>query len=115
MIDYVGAPREATFARARQQPSVVREAHGSREVGLFQSDVLEFFDATRLEVADELAVDDGRFYIGVVVEGDGTIEGDFGSEPITAGETFACAASLGHRFRAGSGQLSTLRCMGPTA
>jgi mannose-6-phosphate isomerase len=113
MIDYAGASREATFARARQQPSLVRESHGSREVRLFQPDVLEFFDATRLEVSDEFPVEDGRFYVGVVTEGEGTIEGDFGSESVRAGETFACAASLAHRFRAGALELSVVRCMGP--
>jgi mannose-6-phosphate isomerase len=113
MIDYTGALRDATFARARQQSSIVREAHDSREVRLFQPDVLEFFDATRLEVADELAVEDGRFYVGVVVAGDGVIEGEFGSEPVTAGETFGCAASLAHRFRARSSRLEVVRCMGP--
>jgi mannose-6-phosphate isomerase len=113
MIDYTGAPAGKTFARSRQQPSVVRESHGSREVGLFQPDVLEFFDATRLEIADELAVEDGRFYVGVVVSGEGVIEGEFGSEPVTVGETFACAASLAHRFRPGSSRLEIVRCMGP--
>ena len=113
MIEYTGATREETFARARQQPSAMRESHGSREVRLFQPEVLEFFDATRLEVADELAVEDGRFYVGVVTAGDGAIEGDFGSESITAGQTFACAAGLSHRFRAGSSALEVVRCMGP--
>ena len=113
MIDYNGASADKTFARARQQATVTRESHGSREVRLFQPDVLESFDATRLEIADELAVEDGRFYVGVVVAGEGTIEGDFGSEPVKAGETFACAASLAHRFRAGSARLEIVRCMGP--
>jgi mannose-6-phosphate isomerase len=113
MIDYTGASRQATFVRARQQPTVLRESHESREIRLFQPDVLDFFDATRLEVGDEMAVEDGRFYIGVVVAGDGSLEGEFGSEPITAGETFACAASLAHRFRAGSSTLEVVRCMGP--
>ena len=115
MIDYTGAPAEATFARARQEETVLRESHDSREVRLFQPDVLEFFDATRLEVADEIDLDDGRFYVGVVVSGDGTIEGEFGSDPVKAGETFACAASLGHRFRAGSSRLDVVCCMGPTS
>jgi mannose-6-phosphate isomerase len=113
MIDYRGAPRDATLARARQESSVVRQSHGSREVRLFQPDVVDYFDATRLEVADELPVEDGRFYIGVVTAGDGAIEGDFGSEPITVGETFACAASLAHRLRAGTSPLEVVRCMGP--
>jgi mannose-6-phosphate isomerase len=113
MIDYAGRDRDQTFSRARQAPGVIRESHGSREVSLFQPDVLEFFDATRLEVSDELEVDAGRFSIAIVTAGDGMIEGEFGSEPIAKGQTFACAASLAHRFRAGAGQLDVIRCMGP--
>ncbi len=113
MIDYHAEDRAATFARARQSESVVRDGGGNREVRLFNPDVLEFFDATRLEVASELPVDDGRFYIGVVVGGRGTLEGDFGSEPIRKGETFACAAGLAHRLRAGDEELRVVRCMGP--
>ena len=113
MIDYEAAGREATFARARQQERELRRSGGSREVRLFNPDIAEFFDATRLEVADELAVEDGRFSIGIVTGGDGTIEGDFGSEPLRKGETFACAASLAHRFKAGAEPLTIVRCMGP--
>jgi mannose-6-phosphate isomerase len=113
MIEYAGTDRESSFARARQGETVLRSSGDDREVRLFNADVLDFFDATRLEVATELAVDDGRFYVGVVVAGDGTIEGDFGSLPVRRGETFACAASLGHRFRPGKGRLDVVRCMGP--
>jgi mannose-6-phosphate isomerase len=113
MIDYDGRDREATLGHARQSPTVIRESHGSRESRLFGSDVLEFFEATRLEVSDELEVANGRFSIGIVTAGDGTIEGDFGSEPVAKGRTFACAASLAHRFRAGSAPLEVVRCLGP--
>ncbi len=113
MMDYTGRARDATFDRARQRPTVLRKSHGSREVRLFQPDVLEFFDATRLEVSGELEVDAGRFSIGIVTSGDGTIEGEFGSEPISKGQTFACAATLAHRYRADSARLDVVRCMGP--
>jgi mannose-6-phosphate isomerase len=113
MIDYTPSGREAAFERARQRPSVLREQGESREVRLFNADVLEFIDATRVEVAGELEIADGRFYVGVVTEGEGTIEGDFGREPISRGETFACAASLGHRLRAGRQPLHVARCMAP--
>lgn len=113
MIDYSGVDRESTLARARQAETVLRVDHGNREVRLFNSDVLEFFDATRLEVVSEMPVEDGHFYVGIVVAGEGSIEGDFGSEPIRKGETFACAASLGHRLRAGGEELRVVRCMGP--
>ena len=113
MIDYTGREAGETFARARQAPSVVREAGASREVRLFNPEAMPFFDATRLEVADELAVEDGRFWIGVVTGGDGVLDGDFGSFAVRRGETFACAASLPVRLRPGAAPLTVVRCMGP--
>jgi mannose-6-phosphate isomerase len=113
MIDYGAADAEATFARARQGARVVRTSHGSREVRLFQDDVLDYFDATALEVADELEVDDGRFSIAIVVSGAGSFEGNFGTLPIRKGETYALPASLGLRVRAGSEPVRVVRCMGP--
>ena len=115
MINYTGRDRDATLGRARQAPTVLGEGHGSREVRLFRPDVLEFFDATRLEVSDELEVEAGRFSIGIVTSGYGTIEGEFGSEPIAKGQTIACSASLAHRYRAGTARLEVVRCMGPAA
>ena len=94
MIDYTAAGRAETLARARQQPRVLRTSHDSREVRLFSGDVLPFFDATALEVPGEIEVSDGRFSIAVVAAGDGWVEGDFGSEPIRRGQTFALPASL---------------------
>src|SRR5207249_5958286 len=88
MIDYAGADAGRTFARARQQPRVLRTSHGSREVRLLHDDVLPFFDATALEVTGEIEVSDGRFSIAVVVSGAGSFEGDFGSQPVRRGETF---------------------------
>lgn len=113
MIDYRADDRQRTFDRACQVPSPVRDVHGSSETRLVNADVLEFFDATRLSVVDELPVEDGRFSIDIVAAGEGWIEGDFGSEPIGAGETLACPASLAHRFRAGRLPLAVIRCMGP--
>lgn len=115
MIDYTTADAAATFARARQQPTVVRERGASRETRLFGADVLDFFDASRLDVGDSLDVADGRFSIGIVTAGEGTIEGDFGQLPITRGETFACPAALAHRFVAGREPLQVVRCLGPVA
>ncbi|HEX7472703.1 MAG TPA: hypothetical protein VF323_06445 [Candidatus Limnocylindrales bacterium] len=113
MIDYRAADREATLARARQEPRIVRRSGASLETRLFHDDVLPFFDATRLDVQDEIAVEDGRFSIDVVTAGEGTLIGDFGARPVRRGDTFACAASFGHRFRAGGEPLSVVRCLGP--
>jgi mannose-6-phosphate isomerase len=115
MIDYAGAGGAATFARARQLPRVLRTSHGSREVRLFHDDVLRFFDATALEVADEIEVSDGRFSIAIVVSGTGSIEGNFGRRPIRRGETFALPASLPFRVRAGPEPVRVVRCLGPSA
>lgn len=115
MIDYAAAmPAEQTFGRARQAPRVVRTNHGSSEVRLVNDDVLQFFDAATLEVHDEIDVADGRFSVAVVVAGEGSIEGDFGKQPIRRGQTFALPASSGFRVRASSaGPVRVIRCLGP--
>jgi mannose-6-phosphate isomerase len=115
MIDYTGADAEQALGRARQEPCVLRVSHGSREVRLFASDVLPFFDATALEVADELDVADRRFSIAIVVSGDGWLEGDFGSQPISRGETYALPASLPFRVRSAAEPVRVVRCLGPAA
>jgi len=114
MISYTGADAEQTFCRARQQPRELRASPGSREVRLFSPEVLPFFDATALEVADEIDVDDGRFSIAIVVSGAGALEGDFGSQPIGRGETFVLPASVPFRVRAGQEPVRVVRCLGPT-
>jgi mannose-6-phosphate isomerase len=113
MIDYGASDREATLARARQEPRVLRRSGSSRETRLFQDDVRPFFEATRLDVEDEVGVEDGRFSIDIVTSGEGTIVGEAGARPIRRGDTFACAASFGHRFRAGREPLAIVRCLGP--
>jgi hypothetical protein len=115
MIDYTGTSAEQALGRARQQPRVPRTSHGSREVRLFEDDVLQFFDGAALEVADEIEADDGRFAVAVVVPGDGWIEGDFGRQPIGRGQTYALPASLPFRVRAGREPLRVVRCFGPAA
>jgi mannose-6-phosphate isomerase len=113
MIDYGTADAGATLARARQQPRVLRTSGGSREVRLFGDAVTEFFDATALEVADEIEVSDGRFCVAVVTAGSGFVEGDFGRQPVRAGQTFAWPASLALRVRADREPLRVVRCLGP--
>jgi mannose-6-phosphate isomerase len=115
MIDYAGADAGRTFARARQQPRVLRSSGASRETRLLHDDVLGYFDATVLDVADEIEVSDGRFSVAVVVSGDGAVEGDFGRWPVRRGETFALPASLPVRVRAGREPVRVVRCLGPQA
>lgn len=113
MIDYTAADAETTFARARQQPRVLRSSAASREVRMFHDDVAPFFDATVLEVEDEIEVADGRFCVAIIVSGDGWAEGDFGREPVSQGQTFAWPASLALRVRAGTQPVRIVRCLGP--
>jgi mannose-6-phosphate isomerase len=115
MIDYGTADAVATLARARQQPRVLRTSHGSREVRLLDDDVTAFFDATAVEVADEIEVADGRFSIATVVSGDGWAEGDFGRQPIGRGQTYAWPGRVALRLRAGREPLRVVRCLGSVA
>lgn len=67
---------------------------------------------TRLEVTGQLLVDDGRFYVGIVAEGSGTLESDGGSQGLALGEAFVCPATLPHVFAAGgSARFTVIRCM----
>jgi len=119
MIDYRTDSAAATLARARQQPRVVRtrsgsgSGSGSREVRLFHDDVLPFFDASMLEVDDELEVSDGRFSIAIVVAGEGWVSGDFGREAVRRGQSFVWPASLALRVHAGASPVRIVRCLGP--
>jgi mannose-6-phosphate isomerase len=115
MIDYRALDAAATLSRARQQPTVLRARPGSRsrEVRLFHDDVLPFFDATMLEVEDEIEVSDGRFSIAIVVAGEGWVSGDFGREPVRKGQSFAWPASLALRVHASASPVRIVRCLGP--
>jgi mannose-6-phosphate isomerase len=114
MIDYTGADAETTFAHARQQPNVLRTSRGSREVRLVNDEVLEFFDASALEVSDDIEVAEGRFSIAIVTGGAGSIEGNFDSVPIRRGDTFALPARLSFQARASEEPVRIVRCLGPT-
>ncbi len=119
MIDYRALDAAATLSRARQQPRVLRTGHSSRspsrsrDVRLFHDDVLPFFDATMLEVEDEIEVSDGRISIAIVVAGEGWVSGDFGREPVRKGQSFAWPASLALRVQAGASPVRIVRCLGP--
>jgi mannose-6-phosphate isomerase len=113
MIDYTAADAAVTLARARQQPRVLRTSHASREVRLLGDDVLPFFDATELEVADDIEVSDGRLSVVIVAAGNGHLETDYGSHPVQRGQTLALPACLPFRARAGAKPLRIIRCLGP--
>ncbi len=114
MIDFAGQERTKTLAHARQEPRLVRTSHESRESRLFHDDVLEFFDATLLEVPDEIEIDDGRFCIAIVTSGEGSLSGNFAQVPVRQGETFAFPANLALRVVAGRAPVKIVRCFGPS-
>src|SRR5262249_41668263 len=113
MIDYTGTDAGAALGRARQTPRVLRTHHESREVRLLGDDVPPFFDATALEGAGDIEGSDGRFCVAVVVAGDRTRGGAWGSRPVRRGETFALPASLPVRVWAGTQPVRIIRCLGP--
>lgn len=115
MTGRTGQLQELSRRPLRQQPRVLRTSHASREVRLLNDDVLRFFDATALEVSDEIEVSGGRFSVAAVASGAGCLEGDFGSLEIRRGEMFALPASLSFRVRAGSEPVRVVRCVGPSA
>ena len=114
IVDFSPTTKEESFSKALQTPTILREIGDSRETRLVNGEILEFFDATRLDIADEINVEDGRYYVGIVTEGEGMIEGDFGSIPIHSGQSFVGAATLQHRIRVDKKPLQIIRCMGPS-
>jgi len=115
MIEYTTAAAGPTLERARQRPRLVRTSHASTEVRLLSDDVLPYFDASVLEVQDEIDVSDGRFSVAIVVAGSGSIETDQGVVPIRRGQTFALPASLEFGIRAGVAEpVRVVRCLGPS-
>lgn len=101
--------------RARQRPTVLDAQGDSRQVGLIEPHPGQPFDMRRLDVKDALLVADGRFSVQIVTDGEGAIEGDWGSTPIRRGDIFATAAMVPHRYVAGVEPLQVHRCLGPAA
>ena len=100
---------------ARQRPRTLHARGQTTEVALLGPAADVLFDVRLLRVADELDVAPGRFAVVVVTGGDGSIQGEWGQEPVQAGDAFAMPATLGHRFVAGRTPLQVHRCMGPAA
>lgn len=106
--------REAVLGAAFQQPRVLRaEPAAFVERALFSPGIESIFQARRLEVSTIFEPRDPRYYAAVVMAGAGWLEGDGWSQPIAAGQTFACAASLPHRYRAAADTLEVIRAFGP--
>jgi mannose-6-phosphate isomerase len=105
--------RRDALEQAFQHPVTVRRVGTSREIALLEEDAQAFFEARQLELDGSYEPDDGRYYIGVVVDGAGFLEGPGWREPIRRGDTFACPASLAHRFLVDEGPLRVIRALGP--
>jgi hypothetical protein len=103
-----GSPREAL-----QPMTPLRSSAGGTEVRLVGPAADGFLDITRLEVAGRIPVDDGRFYVGVVIEGSGSLEYPGGSQRLGRGDAFVCPATLAHELSADAGRLGVIRCMEP--
>lgn len=113
MINFDGDDPRQSVDFARQSLRVLRTVAQSTESALVEPWVTGFFDIRRLEVGDQLAVEDDRFAVAVVTSGDGFVEGDFGRLPVTRGEAFVFPAAVPHRFHAGRTELTVVRCLGP--
>jgi hypothetical protein len=98
---------------ARQNPTVLRDNGQTREVRLLEPRAQAPFDIRRLEVADVISVAAGRLSINVITAGDGHIEGEWGRQPVRAGDVYVMPAPLEHHFVAGREPLQVHRCMGP--
>ena len=79
---------------------------------LFHDDVLPYFDATALEVPDEIEVSDGRFSIAVVASGAGSIEGESAASR-SAGGRRSPAGEPALPDPGGNGTGKVIRCLGP--
>lgn len=102
-----GTPQEALQPTTR-----LRNSAGGAELRLVGAAADEFFDITRLEVTGQLPVVDGRFYVGIVAGGSGTLEFDGGSQGLTRGDAFVCPATLPHVLAAAESELfNVIRCL----
>jgi mannose-6-phosphate isomerase len=105
--------RRAALGEAFQRPRTIRRAAAGQEVALLEEDAQPFFEARQLDLDRSYEPDDGRYYIGVVVDGAGYLEGPGWRERIGRGDTFASPATLAHRFLADGGPLRVIRALGP--
>jgi mannose-6-phosphate isomerase len=107
--------RADALGEAFQRPRIVRQVGADRETALLGEGAAAVFEARRLDIESSYEPDEGRYYVGVVVEGAGWITGSGWREPVRRGDTFVCAASLAHRFSAEGGPLRIIRALGPAA
>ena len=112
VFEYEGMSEEELKGRYKLEPKVTEESSGGRVVRLIDEEIAECFSAESLEVNGELSLARETFYIGVIVEGEGVIRGDFGSLPLRQGDCIFIPTSLEeHEYR---GRMKLIACYPPT-
>ena len=111
-LDVLGRDRESTAARSFQPVEWWPAGSGMTEEPLFSGEAARYFSGFRRTVTSASDWLRGPFQVLVVTDGQGSIEGEFGSERIGSGDTFVLPAGLVHRLRAEQ-PLAVLYLMGP--
>jgi len=114
-IDLEPVARGDAVRAARQEPVMIAHHGASVVTQLIGPEAGGWFEAERLDVADEVEIGPGRFSVDIVLSGRGTARGEWGVTPVGAGDTLAWPAQVGHRYASGTAPLAVIRCMGPRA
>lgn len=96
-------------------PRAVSDQPEAREEVLIGPEDTSYFGASRLTLHGSLSDRDrGRCYVGIVIAGEGAIEGDGAPIALRAGTTFFMPAASQHRsFRATASPLTLVKCFPP--
>ena len=113
-FDYRGTGM-AHVERHRLASRTLRDDPAGSEEVLIGPEHTPCFGMVRLTVRDRIPERDrGRCYVGIVIEGDGTLLGPGGDMPLSAGTTFFVPAASEHEaFRAAKGPLVVIKCFPP--
>ena len=112
MIEDRGSDRDAALARARQPPVTLRTRARAERSACSSPTCSSTSTRPGCRSRTSSSVADGRFSIAIVVEGDGTLEGEFGSEPV-GGRDVRAGGGLPAPLASRARPLTVLRCMGP--
>lgn len=112
VFEYEGVDEEELKRRYKLEPKVMEESPGGRVIRLIDEGKARCFSAESFEVEEKLTVSRESFYVGVVVRGEGSLRGDFGSLPLRGGDSLFIPASLHeHEYR---GRMRIIACYPPT-
>lgn len=113
-LDLLGRDRDSTAVRSFQSVEWWPAGSGMTEEPLFSGEATRYFSGYRRTVTTASDRLRGPFQVLVVTDGQGSIEGEFGSERIRGGDTFVLPAGLDHRLHAEQ-PLAVLYLTGPYA